>query len=157
MQKVHTEQSLLEASLEHCGISEELRIVLIGKTGDGKSSSANTILQRSTFSCTVERGSIKGRKVVVVDTPGFFDTHCPDEKLYPEIVKCVVECSPGPHAFIIVLKVGRYTKHERETVQWWRTSRFFGDRCCSGWCCGWGCGWSDFSSRHSSRSRFQCW
>uniref|UniRef100_A0AAY3ZWG9 AIG1-type G domain-containing protein n=1 Tax=Denticeps clupeoides TaxID=299321 RepID=A0AAY3ZWG9_9TELE len=128
MQKVHTEQSLLEASLEHCGISEELRIVLIGKTGDGKSSSANTILQRSTFSvrtsphsetgkCTVERGSIKGRKVVVVDTPGFFDTHCPDEKLYPEIVKCVVECSPGPHAFIIVLKVGRYTKHERETVQ----------------------------------------
>ncbi|KAI3375698.1 hypothetical protein L3Q82_004008 [Scortum barcoo] len=34
----------------------------------------------------------------------------------PEIVKCITECAPGPHAFLIVLKVERFTEHEKAVI-----------------------------------------
>ncbi|XP_076829431.1 GTPase IMAP family member 9-like [Brachyhypopomus gauderio] len=42
-----------------------------------------------------------------------------------EILQCITECAPGPHALVIVLKVGRYTEHERETVE--QITKSFGD------------------------------
>ncbi|KAM8746775.1 uncharacterized protein AB9X84_014940 [Acanthopagrus schlegelii] len=34
----------------------------------------------------------------------------------PEIVRCITECAPGPHAFLIVLKVEKYTKQDQEVI-----------------------------------------
>ncbi|MBN3312615.1 GIMA7 GTPase, partial [Atractosteus spatula] len=68
---------------------------------------------------------ISGRRVTVVDTPGFFDTKLPEEDVRREIVRCVTECAPGPHAFLVVIEVGRYTPEEREAVR--RIQKQFGE------------------------------
>ena len=96
------------------------RIVLLGLPGAGKSSSGNTILQSEKFrlgchfnSISVETVSesatVEGRIVTVVDTPGFTDAVLTPEQLFEEIMKSIVEASPGPHAFIVVVRIGRLT------------------------------------------------
>ncbi|XP_070685500.1 GTPase IMAP family member 4-like [Pempheris klunzingeri] len=117
---------------------EEIRIVMIGKTGNGKSASGNTILNRKAFTsvmsprsvtseCEKARGTVDGRRVAIIDTPGIYDTKYKEDEVVRKLKECISLSSPGPHVFLIVIKLGsRFTEEEQKTVELLQT--VFGDK-----------------------------
>uniref|UniRef100_A0A3Q3J3C3 AIG1-type G domain-containing protein n=1 Tax=Monopterus albus TaxID=43700 RepID=A0A3Q3J3C3_MONAL len=118
-------------------LSNPMRIVILGKTGAGKSSLANTTFGEDVFNvcassnsgtsqCKAETKPVKGRNITLIDTPGLFDTNRSEEEMKPAILKCLMECAPGPHAFLIVLKVEKFTEQEKAVID--KISEYFEEK-----------------------------
>ncbi|XP_029950969.1 uncharacterized protein LOC115391020 isoform X2 [Salarias fasciatus] len=108
--------------------SPELRLILLGRSGAGKSAAGNFILGAEEFEsrpdsltsitqqCEKKKGLIEGRKVAVVDTPDWFNTEQSPDEVRSQISSCVALASPGPHAFLLCVPVDLPAKTELQAL-----------------------------------------
>uniref|UniRef100_A0A3B1III5 GTPase IMAP family member 4-like n=1 Tax=Astyanax mexicanus TaxID=7994 RepID=A0A3B1III5_ASTMX len=118
----HEEEASSNASVCHL---EELRVVLLGWVMSGKSSVGNSILKQKRFvtgkrtaECVRECGSVAGRNVTVVDTPGWWKFFSPElnpkwvqDKIFGSISKCEF-----PHVMLLVLPADTSFNEQQKRV-----------------------------------------
>ena len=109
-------------------VQNERRILIIGKSGVGKSETGNRILGRPEFetdasdesvTCVTSFGEAyrNDKRIMVVDTPGLFDTNRTNEETISEIMKCHGITAPGLHAILLLLGIERMTDEQKTTIE----------------------------------------
>ncbi|KAG7271906.1 hypothetical protein CRUP_038158 [Coryphaenoides rupestris] len=93
----------------------EIRLVLLGRKGAGKSSAGRTILDgvggwepgKPTEECAKRWANVWGRRVTVVDTPGwewYYPLNSTPGWVRRETLRSTTLCPPGPHAMLLVVR-----------------------------------------------------
>ncbi|CAJ1402265.1 unnamed protein product [Effrenium voratum] len=117
-------------AMESQGAAElpSLIFALVGKTGHGKSSTANSLSASEKFlanddfdSVTSEVGSlvytdVNGQQFLCLDTPGVFDTKLTVSELAARISKFTLQAPDGLDALACVIRKGRMTEEELVSI-----------------------------------------
>ncbi|XP_056143835.1 GTPase IMAP family member 2-like [Lampris incognitus] len=114
--------------LPRSSLGSELTMVLVGQERVGKSASGNTILGRLEFEsklsfrpvtlkCQKGEGVVCDKRLKVVDTPGLFNSELSKSEVDAEFEEALRLSSPGPHAFLLVLQLGRFSEQENKVME----------------------------------------
>ncbi|XP_068192417.1 GTPase IMAP family member 8 [Antennarius striatus] len=124
--RMRKQRALMRERLRHV---TNIRIVLVGARGSGKTTTLNTILSRKkgdhqktrTAQCQSVIGAAFGRQLTVVDTPGWWMNYFSDETPVfdrREMVFGLSLCRPGPHVFLLVIRLDRaFTEVHRRAAE----------------------------------------
>lgn len=99
--------------------NKEIRIILLGPSGSGKSRTGNNLGNLTpafkvghggkpvTLECELANGKLFGKRLRIIDTPGIWGEEGESKASLDEIKKSVPMAYEGPHVFLLVTEMGR--------------------------------------------------